>query len=98
MKAPTNIILYLPLIGDDGELVRFLGKRTPHVPRVGESLFIFTDLYSKVVSVEYMGNDYNIIVIRLEPISSSLIYELTEKKRRLKWKGAWTYSNKKGVR
>ena len=96
MKAPTRVIVKIPLIGEKGYLSQNWVNRIPNIPRVGESLFIWDDLRPKVVSVEYMGNNYNIIVITLEPISSSLIYELTVTPRALRWKNAWTYYNEKG--
>ena len=95
-KAPINVIVKLPLIGDEGHLSRTWSNRIPVIPRVGETLFILEDLRPKVVSVEYMGNNYNIIVIKLEPISSSFLYELTDKRRSMKWKNAWTYYDSKG--
>lgn len=93
MKAPTRVIVNIPLIGEKGHLSRMWVNRIPNIPRVGESLFIGNDLRPKVISVEYMGINYNIVVITLEPVSSSLIYELTEKPRALRWKNAWTYYN-----
>lgn len=91
MKRPSIVRLELPLIEEKGYLSRTLRNRIPHIPRIGESLYIAPELFVKVVSVEYMAIDYNLINIRLEPISSSFIHELTEERRARKWKGEWTY-------
>ena len=90
MKRPSIVFLHLPLIGDKGYLSRVLRNRVPNIPRVGESLYIGV-CSSRVVSVEYQGNDYNFVKIHLEPISSSFIKELTSERKALGWKNAWTY-------
>ena len=98
MRRPAIVSLHLPLIEDKGYLSKLLRNKMPNIPRVGESLYIAPELSAKVVSVEYMAIDYSLIVIRLEPIPFSFVYQLTEERRKMKWKGVWTYFPKNPYR
>lgn len=93
MKRPSLVSLHLPLIEEKGYLERTLRNRIPNIPRVGESLYTGV-CWSKVVAVSYMANDYNLIRIHLEPISSSFKEDLVDKRKALRWKNAWTYHSK----
>ena len=92
MRAAPLLFIKLPLIDDKGYLSRLTKNRPPFLPRVGESLYLLPNLSSKVVSVNYSGWHYQVITLTLEPISSSHIKELTERK-----KNKWTYDRSRPI-
>lgn len=85
----------LPIIGESGYLYKIYKRNPDSIPRIGESIYLLPNLYSKIEKVSYGGHDLNAVNIYLEPISATYIKELTEEpsKLALKSHGGWKYDD-----
>lgn len=88
VRAPIILIINQPLIEGSAYLSKMIKRRPNFLPRIGESLYLTANLYSKVKSIGYSGFNYNYIHIELEPISISHMPKILENS-----KNGWTYQN-----